>query len=96
LWLGNTRPLKWHETPIIFDSFDCPHNMIGVGILPLVLYPIINNVNLRYVLTNGGIGLKVISMYAFDKMQISHAEFMIIHPFARVSLGWSSLLVASS
>jgi hypothetical protein len=45
---------KWMETPIGFDSFDCPKSMAGAGQLPLLVSLTISNVKLYHVLIDGG------------------------------------------
>lgn len=65
-------PLKWYNTPISFDYFYYPHNMRGIGILP-IMAPTINNVKIWNILIDGGASLNVLSMYVFDEMKISHA-----------------------
>jgi hypothetical protein len=61
---------KWVETPIEFDSFDCPKSMAGVGQLPLLVSPTISNVKLYHILIDGGAALNLISLAAFKKLQI--------------------------
>jgi hypothetical protein len=39
--------------------------MAGVGILPLITAPVIANIKLHHVLTDGGAGLNIISHAAF-------------------------------
>jgi hypothetical protein len=62
--------------------------MVGIWIVPLVISPIINNIKLRHILVDGGANLKVLSMYAFNKMYILHAKFIDMHPF-RENILWS-------
>jgi hypothetical protein len=56
---------RWWSTTISFGAFDCPENMAGAGILPLITAPIIANIKLHHVLIDGGAGLNVISHAAF-------------------------------
>jgi hypothetical protein len=44
---------KWVETPIGFDSSDCPKSMASAGQLPLLVSPTISNVKLYHVLIDG-------------------------------------------
>lgn len=60
--------------------------MVGIWIVPLVISPIIN-IKLRHILVDGGANLKVLSMYAFNKMYIQHAKFIDMHPFRKNILG---------
>jgi hypothetical protein len=61
---------KWVETPIGFDSSDCPKSMAGAGQLPLLVSPTISNVKLYHILIDGGAVLNLISLDAFKKLQI--------------------------
>jgi hypothetical protein len=61
---------KWVETPIGFDSFDCPKSMAGAGQLPLLISPTISNIKLYHVLLDEGAALNLISLAAFKKLQI--------------------------
>jgi len=53
------------NTTISFEPSDCPENMAGAGVLPLVTTPVIANIRLYHVLIDGGAGLNVISYAAF-------------------------------
>jgi hypothetical protein len=61
---------KWMEMSIAFDVFDCPKNMAGVRQLPLVISQTIANIRLYHVLIDGGAALNLISLTAFQKLQI--------------------------
>jgi hypothetical protein len=52
---------RWKSTTISFGPSDCPENMAGASVLPLVTAPTIANVRLHHVLIDGGAGLSVIS-----------------------------------
>jgi hypothetical protein len=56
---------RWRSTTISFGASDCPENMAGAGILPLITAPVIANIKLHHVLIDGGAGLNVISHAAF-------------------------------
>jgi hypothetical protein len=58
----------WRSTTISFGASDCPENMAGAGILPLIIAPVIANMRLHHVLIDGGAGLNVISHAAFKQM----------------------------
>jgi hypothetical protein len=60
----------WRSTTISFGASDCPKNMAGAGILPLITAPVIANMRLHHVLIDGGAGLNVISHAAFKQLQI--------------------------
>ena len=55
------------NTTISFGLSDCPENMAGAGVLPLVTAPVISNVRLYHVLI-GGAGLNVISYAVFKQL----------------------------
>ena len=61
---------RWRNTTISFGPSDCPENMVGAGILPLVTAPVIANIRLYHMLIDGGAGLNVISYAAFKQLQI--------------------------
>jgi hypothetical protein len=61
---------RWKNITISFGPSDCPENMAGAGVLPLVTAPTIGNVRLHHVLIDGGAGLSVISYAAFKHLQI--------------------------
>jgi hypothetical protein len=48
---------RWRSTTISFGASDCPENMVGAGILPLITAPIIANMRLHHALIDGGAGL---------------------------------------
>ena len=43
----------WRSTTISFGVSDCPENMAGAGILPLITAPVIANLKLHHVLIDG-------------------------------------------
>jgi hypothetical protein len=61
---------KWVETPIGFDTSDCPKSMVSAGQLPLLVSSTISNVKLYHVLIDGGVTLNLISLASFKKLQI--------------------------
>ena len=56
---------RWRSTTISFGASDCPDNMAGADILPLITAYVIANIQLHHVLIDGGAGLNVISHAAF-------------------------------
>jgi hypothetical protein len=61
---------RWRSTTISFGASNCPDNMAGAGVLPLITAPVIANMRLHHVLIDGGAGLNVISHAAFKQLQI--------------------------
>jgi hypothetical protein len=61
---------RWRSTIISFGAPDCPNNMAGAGILPLITALVIANMRLHHVLIDGGASLNVISHAAFKQLQI--------------------------
>jgi hypothetical protein len=59
---------RWRGTTISFGASDCPDNMEGAGVLPLITAPIVANMRLHHVLIDGGAGLNVISHAAFRQL----------------------------
>jgi hypothetical protein len=45
---------RWRSTTISFGASDCPKNIAGAGVLPLITAPVIANMRLHHVLIDGG------------------------------------------
>jgi hypothetical protein len=74
----------WRSTIISFRAPDCPNNMAGAGILPLITAPVIANMRLHHVLIDGGAGLNVISHATFKQLQIPVSQLGPSRPFSGV------------
>jgi hypothetical protein len=74
----------WKNITISFGPSDCPENMAGAGVLPLVTAPTIANIRLHHVLIDGGAGLSVISYAAFKHLQIPESKLTPSRPFSGV------------
>jgi hypothetical protein len=85
---------KWMETSIAFNTSDCPKNMAGARQLPLVISLTIANIRLYYILIHGGAALNLISLAAFQKLQIPMSRFSPSCPFS--GLGSSSIVPRGS
>jgi hypothetical protein len=85
---------KWMETSIVFNTSNCPKNMVGAGQLPLVISLTIANVRLYYILIHGGVALKLISLAAFQKLQIPMSRLSSSCLFS--GLGLSSIIPRGS
>jgi hypothetical protein len=75
---------RWKSTTISLGPSDCPENMAGAGVLPLVTAPTIANVRLHDVLIDGGAGLSVISYATFKHLQILEFKLAPSRPFSGV------------
>jgi hypothetical protein len=75
---------RWRSTTISFGAFDCPENMAGAGVLPLITAPVIANMRLHHVLMDGGASLNVISHAAFKQLQIPGSRLGPSCPFSGV------------
>jgi hypothetical protein len=75
---------RWRSTTISFGASDCPDNMAGAGVLPLITAPVIANMWLHHVLIDGGAGLNVISHAAFKRLQIPGSRLGPSRPFSGV------------
>jgi hypothetical protein len=75
---------RWRSTTISFGAPDCPDNMAGAGILPLITAPVIANMRLHHVLIDGGAGLNIINHAAFKQLQIPGSHLGPSRPFSRV------------
>jgi hypothetical protein len=60
---------RWRSTTIFFGPSNCPENMAGAEVLPLLTAPTIANIKLHHVLIDGGAALNVISYAAFKQLQ---------------------------
>jgi hypothetical protein len=77
---------KWMETSISFDASDYPKNMAGVGQLLLLISLTIAKVTLFNILVDGGVALNLISLVAFQKLQIPMSRLAPSRPFSGVGL----------
>ena len=75
---------RWRNTTISFRPSDCPENMAGAGVLPLVTAPVIANIRLYHMLIDGGAGLNVISYTTFKQLQIPESKLTPSRPFSEV------------
>jgi hypothetical protein len=74
----------WRSTTISFGASDCPDNMAGAGVLPLITAPVVANMRLHHVLIDGGAGLNVISHATFRQLQIPGSRLGPSRPFSGV------------
>jgi hypothetical protein len=90
---------RWRGTTISFGASDCPDNMEGAGVLPLITTPVVANMRLHHVLIAGGAGLNVTSHAAFRQLQVLGSRLGPSRPFSGVGpqpvypLGSITLLV---
>jgi hypothetical protein len=75
---------RWRSTTISSGASDCPKNVAGASILPLITAPVIANMRLHHVLIDGGAGLNVISHAAFKQLQILGSRLGPSRPFSGV------------
>jgi len=75
---------KCKNTSISFRPSDCPENMAGASILPIITAPVIANIRLYHVLIDGGAGLNIISTAAFNQLQIPKSKLGPSRPFSGV------------
>jgi hypothetical protein len=75
---------RWKNITISYGPSDCPENMAGAGVLPLVTAPTISNIHLHHVLIDKGAGLSVISYAAFKHLQIPESKLTPSRPFSGV------------
>jgi hypothetical protein len=79
--------MKWSTCKIGFDEEDHPASTRGVGTIPLLCTPTINNVAVNRTLIDGGAGLNIISVEIFEKMQVPYHRLMPTPPFFGVTEG---------
>jgi hypothetical protein len=68
------RPLKWSDTPIIFDAEDHPDRTTAIGCFPLLVSPTIRNLKVSKMLVDGGAGLNLISPEVIKRLQIPDGD----------------------
>ena len=85
--VGSQVTLKWSHVPITFKQEDHPDRNSGVGTLPLVASPIINNVVVSKMLIDGGSSINLISTKLMSKLQITEACLAPTGPFQGINLG---------
>ena len=65
---------RWSCQEITFSVEDLPKTPTATGVLPLLCTPTINNVLVPLTLIDGGAGLNILSLDAFDDMQLPRAR----------------------
>jgi hypothetical protein len=75
---------RWRGTTISFGAFDCPDNMAGASVLPLITTPVVANMRLHHMLIDGGANLNVISHATFRQLQILGSRMGPSRPFSGV------------
>ena len=85
--LESMASLEWANVPISFDQRDKPRNMAGMGELPLVVSPIIGNVQVGRVLVDDGAGLNLLALEVFQKLQLKVKDLKPSCPFYGVLPG---------
>jgi hypothetical protein len=83
----NIHRLKWYTNEIGFDEEDHPISTRVVGTIPLLCMPTINNITVNRTLIDGGVGLNLISVEVFEKMQVPYHRLMPTRPFFGVTEG---------
>jgi hypothetical protein len=79
--------MKWSTSKIGFNEEDHPTSTRGVGTIPLLCMPTINNIAVKRTLIDGGAGLNIISVEVFEKMQVSYHRLMPTRLFFGVTEG---------
>jgi hypothetical protein len=74
------------STPVFFGTIDCLSNMVGAGILPLLVTPTISNFKMCHMLINGGASLSVMSLHAFSVLRIPMSKITLSRPFDGIDL----------
>ena len=84
---GSQVALKWSHVPITLNQEEHPDRNSGVGTLPLVASPIINNVVVSKMLIDGGSSINLISTKLMTKLQITKASLAPTGPFQGINPG---------
>ena len=72
--LEATRPLRWSKCAITFNSADQLKCAATTGALPMLRSPVISNVQVTKTLIDGGVGLNVLSVETFDRLQVPYDQ----------------------
>ena len=70
--LEATRPLRWSQCPITFNSTDQLKCAATAGTLLMLCSPVISNMQVTKTLIDGGAGLNILSFDTFDSLQVSY------------------------
>jgi hypothetical protein len=95
--VAQREPFWWLHVPITFDAADHPDCCLGMGTLPLVVSPVIRNVQVTKMLVDGGAGFDLISIKLMEKLLISKKDLTptdvfrgafpgVTHPLGKVTL----------
>jgi hypothetical protein len=79
--------MKWSTCKIAFDEEDHSASTRAVGTILLLCTPTINNITVNHTLIDGGVGLNIISVEIFEKMQVPYHRLMPTRPFFGVTEG---------
>ena len=85
--LEATRPLRWSQCAIAFNSADQLKCAATAGVLPMLCFPIISNVQVTRTLIDGGAGLNILSVEIFDSLQVPYDQLQPTKPFLGVTEG---------
>ena len=70
--LEATRPRKWFQCAITFDSKDQLRCSAMAGALPMLCTPTISNILVTKTLIDGGAGLNVLYVETFETLQVPY------------------------
>ena len=85
--LEATRPLRWSQCAITFNSADQLKYAATAGVLLMLCSPIISNVQVTKTLIDGGAGLNVLSVETFNNLQVPYSQLQPTKPFSGVTDG---------
>ena len=83
--LEATRPLKWSQCAITFNSADQLKCAATIGALPMLCSPVISNVQVTKTLIDGSAGLNVMSVETFESLQVPYNQLQPTKPFSGVT-----------
>ena len=85
--LEATRPLRWSKYAITLSSADQLKCAATAGVLPMLCSPVISNVQVTKTLIDGSVGLNVLSVETFDRLQVPYDQLQPTKPFSGVTDG---------
>jgi hypothetical protein len=83
----NSPRLRWSTNKIGFDKEDQPIFTRAIGTIPLLCTPTIKNIAVNHTLIDGGVGINIIYVEVFEKMQVPYHRLMPTRPFFGVTEG---------
>ena len=86
------RLLRWSMCAITFSSADQLKCAATTGVLPMLCFQVISNVQVTRTLIDGGAGLNVLSVEMFNNLQVPYDQLQPTKPSSGVTDGSTTLI----